>query len=310
MTYTYTDFGLTKNGPQFTLLMQRLIVHGFGPTRHTMSVKECVMKFQLAQPDWDPRFADGIVGPKTWARLLADPPQTFAYPADLFGKNWKVTVPYDGPDDGTGADEIKQPELATYSSDSCRLAADAKSVLFTVYHGSPTTSGSKNPRSELREMANQGLNLSKWDGRFGEHRMAVDLAVLALTKVKPHTVLGQIHNGTSDITTLRAEGVKDSAGNLTNRVKLYVTEGNDSHAFLIGEVLRGQRFTFAFDIADGEISFEFNGERLDFTVPAAEDCFFKVGAYLQSNPESAPTESRTAFTQVALFDEPEVRHAA
>jgi hypothetical protein len=304
MAYSPSDFALDKSGPQFAWLDARLTLHGFPPTRLMHNLKDRVRLFQLAQ-GWTGTGADGLVGRLTLERLTADPKPTYGYPADIFGKNWKVTVPYDGPDEGTDADEIKQPALATYSSLYCRLGHSGQSVLFTAYHGSPTTSGSKNTRSELREMVNQGLALAKWDGRTGEHRMAVELAVNELTEVKPDTVLAQIHNGSDDITTLRAEGIDD-----TDRMELWISNGNTSHGFKIGEVVKGQRFTFAFDIAAGKIRFDFNGTRLAYTVAAAADCFFKVGAYLQSNPESAPGESSGAFTQVEMFGPPRVALAA
>lgn len=304
MTYVYTDFALAKRGPQFALLDQRLTLHGF-PALHLLdTLKDRLQRWQRSQ-GWTGDDADGLMGPTSWKRLQADPPGTYRYPADLFGKNWKITLPYDGPDEGIYADEIKQPALATYSSTYCRLGHTSRSVLFTAYHGAPTTSGSKNTRSELREMVNDGLALAKWDGRTGTHRMEVELAVNALTTVKPETVLAQIHNGSDDITTLRAEGIEG-----TDRVELWISNGNTSHGFPVGEVLKGQRFAFAFDVAGGRVRFEFNGARLNYTVAAAADCFFKVGAYLQSNPESAPSESPGAFTQVEMFAPPKVAHAA
>jgi hypothetical protein len=231
-------------------------------------------------------------------------PTVNRYPADVFGKNWKLTVPADGPDAGTTADEVKQPALSTYTSLFCRVPdSDPTSVLFTVHHGAPTTPGSKNPRSELREMTNNGLNIAKWDGRHGKHRMAVELSVNKLTTVKPQTVVAQIHDASDDVTVLRAEGVKG-----TERIKLWITRGDSTHAYYIGEVKRTQRFKFAFDVSGGKVHYDFNGKRLPYTVPATAASFFKVGAYLQSNPETAPSESTAAYTQVRLFGRPEVHH--
>lgn len=239
-----------------------------------------------------------------WAKALLAKEAT-VYPADIFGKNWKLTVPADGPDAGSTADEVKQPALATYESLWCRVNSGGDSVVFTVHHGAPTTPGSKNPRSELREMTNQGLNLAKWDGRTGKHRMEVELSINRLTKVKPHTVLAQIHDGSDDITTLRAEGVKG-----TDRIKMWLTRGDNSHAHYLGEVKLTQRFRFAFDVAAGKVRFDWNGGRVSgFTVPAAAASFFKVGAYLQSNPDSAPSESSAAYTQVRMFSKPKVAHS-
>jgi hypothetical protein len=224
------------------------------------------------------------------------------YPADIFGTNWKLTIPADGPDSGGYADEIRVPALKTYSSPHCRVLDDA--VVFTVHHGAPTTSGSKNPRSELREMRPGGLDEISWDGRRGRHRMKnLTFAIDRLTVVKPHIVLAQIHGAGDDLTVLRGEGIKG-----TNRVKMWLTNGDTSHAFGLGEVTLGQRFTFGFDVSESKVRFDFNGARKLFTVPATDACYFKTGLYLQSNRDSAPGESSSAYAQIRLFTKPEVSH--
>jgi hypothetical protein len=264
-------------------------------------------------PDDGPR--EGIKWPlRTWEQGIAwakaqaaaeEPPVTTRYPADVFGKNWKLTIPFDGPDADSGADEIRQPRLATYAGPSCRVASsDPSSAIFTVNHGAPTTSGSKNPRSELREMRPGGLDEITWDGRRGKHRMEVDLAVNHLTVVRPHVVVAQIHDADDDLTVLRCEGVKG-----TNRIKVWITRGDVSHAFYVGEIKLTQRFKFAFDVADGKVRFDFNGRRLPYTVTATAGSYFKTGAYLQSNYSTAPSESKNAYAQVRMFTKPTVTHA-
>jgi hypothetical protein len=225
------------------------------------------------------------------------------FPAAIFGKGWKLTTPFDGPDTGNWADEVKQPRLATYTSSACRVASDGKSVLFRVYHGAATTSGSKNPRSELREMRLDGLDEIEWDGRRGRHGLSVELSINKLTNVKPHTVVGQIHNGSDDVATIRAEGVRG-----TDRIKLYGTRGNDSQYAYMGEVKRTQRFKAGFDVQNGRIAFVLNGVRSAKTVAATAGSFFKTAVYLQSNPESAPGESTKAYTEVRMFSKPIVSH--
>jgi hypothetical protein len=82
-------------------------------------------------------------------------PGTVNYPADLVGKCWYLTVPVKDPVDGW-AMEIEQPTLATYDSKYFLLTDDHTGAVFRVWHGGATTSGSKNPRSELREQTPDG----------------------------------------------------------------------------------------------------------------------------------------------------------
>lgn len=308
----------------------------FRPTHAHLSLKGCPHAVQYARDQVDdledgfnglgvledhagarddgPR--SGVLWPlRTWQQGIAWAATTAAtrYPADVFGKGWKYTSPFDGPDSGSWADEVRQPKLATYTS-SALVVDSAGAVVFTCHHGDATTSGTKNSRSEIREMTPDGLDEIEWDGRDGEHRMAVEMAITHLTNVKPHIVLAQIHNGDDDVTTLRGEGVKG-----TDRVKMYLTRGDVTHAKYLGEVKLGQRFKFAFDVKDGRIRFDWNGVRVthivdgtvrQWTVAATADCFFKCGNYLQSNPETAPNESRSAWSQARLYGRPEVRHAA
>jgi hypothetical protein len=244
------------------------------------------------------------------AASTPEAPVTYNYPAEILGKRFqKVTLPVDGPDTGNTADELTPPRLLTYTSRYFRMNTAGDSALFTAYHGGATTPNSSNPRCEARETWTDG-QLARWDGRRGKHTLSAALAVNEQTPVKPHTVLEQVHNGTDDVATIRAEGVKDAAGKLTDRIKLYGTKGNDSHYAYLGEIKRTQRIVVGFDIADGRIRFVLDGKRHTKTVAATADCFFKLGNYLQSNAESAPGESTRSKSVVRLFAEPTVAHAA
>jgi hypothetical protein len=103
------------------------------------------------------------------------------FPGDIVGKSWYLTLP-------TGAqgspDTVKQPALATYSSKYFELTPARDGVLFRVWHGGVTTSGSPNPRSELRECNPDG-SLAKWSAAKGRHSMTVEGQVNRLTKVRP-----------------------------------------------------------------------------------------------------------------------------
>jgi poly(beta-D-mannuronate) lyase len=138
------------------------------------------------------------------------------YPADLVGKGWYLTVPVKDPVDGW-AMEIEQPTLATYASRYFLLTDDHTGAVFRVWHGGATTSGSKNPRSELREQTPDGKAHAAWSCVSGRHRLVVRGRVNRLTKVRPHVVIGQIHSATDDVTVFRVEATSCGSPTGTTR---------------------------------------------------------------------------------------------
>lgn len=75
-----------------------------------------------------------------------------ANPADHFDmSNWKVTLPMD--EDGNGkVDEIKQPDILSYSHPDFFFLDENNHLVFQVHNKAITTKGSSNARSELRAM--------------------------------------------------------------------------------------------------------------------------------------------------------------
>lgn len=219
------------------------------------------------------------------------PAPALAYPADLFGKGWKVTLPLLS-DSGDKAWEVLQPALATYSSPSLELGPDRRSAIFRAHHGAPTTKGSKNPRSELREMTADGLRLRNFSATAGRHTLDVDLAVNRLTRVKPHVVVAQIHGGDDDITVWRVEGSK-----------LWITRGDESHGWLALDGLQlGQRLRLGFTVEGGKVRYRLTGQQIAHELKTTDGaCFFKAGCYLQSNPSTAPAEDPAAYAEVEIF---------
>lgn len=213
------------------------------------------------------------------------------YPADLLGKNWYLTIPVKDPGDGW-AMEIEQPKLATYDSKYFLLTDDHTGVRFRTWHGGVTTSGSKNPRTELREQAMDGKAHAAWSCTSGRHRMVVKGRVDRLTKVRPHVVIGQIHSATDDVTVFRVEGDK-----------LWITNGDNPHGYLLDPAFAlGRDYEIGFDVSGGVVSFLYNGKVVPYTVSSASTSnYFKAGCYLQSNPTSAPGESSEEFADVVIY---------
>src|SRR5690606_34357432 len=87
----------------------------------------------------------------------------FDPPGSVFDlTDWKVTLPTDGPDANSTADEITQPTLASYADENFYLDGSDRMVMVAPTSGPniETTGGSSASRCELREM--QGENEAAW----------------------------------------------------------------------------------------------------------------------------------------------------
>jgi Alginate lyase len=226
----------------------------------------------------------------------ADGGQRLKYPAQLLDlSNWKITLPIDSKGQTSGrAVEVTQPKLATFESKPWFTLNDAQTaVVFRANHGGATTSGSGNPRSELREMDATGLKPASWSSTSGRHTLWIRQAITALTKTKPHTVAGQIHDGEDDVTVFRLEGKN-----------LYITDGNNTKAKLLAnDYVLGTVFTVKFIVEGGVVTYEYNEQPVANYQQSKKGSgwYFKVGDYTQSNPSTA-TDDDAAYAEVQVFD--------
>jgi len=216
------------------------------------------------------------------------PPSTSVkYPADISGPDWKVTIPVVS---GGKVVEIKPPDYLTYSDKYFFLNPEKTGIVFRVWHGGGTTSGSSNPRSELRERFGDDPE-GYWNAGSGTHTMEVVGQVNRLTKVKPHVVIGQVHDDADDVSVWRVEGNQ-----------LWLTKGDTTHGFLVdGNFQLGKRYTIKYVITNGKYEYYYNGSKVNFTLSNSNKSYFKAGNYLQSNPESAPSESTSEYSEVVIY---------
>jgi hypothetical protein len=205
---------------------------------------------------------------------------------------WKLTLPVKG--EGDKVKEISVPGLKTFKDDKFFFVnAEKNGVVFRTFHGGFTTPGSKNPRTELREMAGNGIEKAAWKGGSGTHTMSLTGQVNRLTRVKPHLVIAQIHGEDDDMTVFRVEGRK-----------LWITDGDTAHGHLVTDAFHlGTRYSLKIEVSGGKTSYWYNGDKVDFTLPNDDSGnYFKAGSYLQSNPESASGEARDEFAEAVIFE--------
>ncbi len=206
--------------------------------------------------------------------------------------NWKVTLPTSAADTGRGPLEVTQPALAGYQAAPWfEVAPGCDAVLFRAAVDGVTTKGSKNPRSELREMTRNGSDTASWSSTVGTHTLVVSEAFVHLPRVKPDLVGAQIHDADDDITVFRLEG--------TN---LYVTEGNDNHHTLVtGSYVLGTRFEAKYVVHGGDIEVYYDGALQTTISRRFSGAYFKAGAYTQANcSNSAPCEAGN-YGETAIY---------
>lgn len=212
------------------------------------------------------------------------------YPAQQLDlTNWKVTLPTGSSGSPT---EIKQPELATYSASPWfTVNSHCTGVQFRSPVNGVTTPNSSYPRSELREMTNNGKDNASWSATSGTHTLTFRLAFNKLPQDKPHVVGAQIHDGDDDVTVFRLEGSN-----------LYITKGDDTHHKLVTSNYKLHTvFEGKFVVSNGQIKVYYNGV-LQTTIPHTKSGnYFKVGAYTQANCSNSSPCSSSNYGQVSVY---------
>jgi hypothetical protein len=215
---------------------------------------------------------------------------TCQYPADVLNlTNWKVTLPIGQSESPT---EIKQPALDTYSIDPWfKATSSCNGVQFRSAVNGVTTGGSSYPRSELREMTNNGSSNASWSSTSGTHTLVIEQAITALPNTKPHVVAGQIHDGSDDVTVFRLEGSS-----------LYVTNGDTTHHKLVtSNYVLGTRFQAKFVVSGGQIRAYYNGVLQTTLSKSFSGGYFKSGAYTQANCSNSDPCSSANYGQVIVY---------
>lgn len=207
--------------------------------------------------------------------------------------NWKLNVP-EGIKTPDLSDEYRQPELKTYVNENwfyTNKTSDA--VIFRAITGGTTTKGSGYPRSELREMTDNGKKNASWSSSEGTHTLFIDQSIVHLPVKKPHIVVGQIHDAEDDVIVFRLE-----------KKKLFVKTDDESGPVLDENYQLGTRFTVMFKVKDDHTECYYNG-KLKFSYPKAfSGAYFKAGAYVQSSckgKRKVEGESCDAYGAVEIY---------
>jgi hypothetical protein len=181
--------------------------------------------------------------------------------------------------------EIRQPQLQTYEYAPYFWTDGTDGVVFMAPANGATTSGSSNPRSELREMVKGGGQEIAWNSGVGTHTLEVDLKITARPTrsdgMNP-IVVAQIHDADDDFTVARLHGAD-----------LLATDGDSIPLgnVLIANYVLGTRFLLKLQASSAGVRYYINNV-LKLTVAGTkEGCYFKTGAYTQANPSNGGSGS-------------------
>jgi hypothetical protein len=217
-----------------------------------------------------------------------------SHPAELLGglARWHLTLPTSKDKQAFPADQIDQPELATFSNEYFKLNETRSAVVFTSMVGGATTSaGTAFSRSELRERDVQGEK-SAWNCAQDERVMTIRQRILKTPTHKPEMSVGQIHDAKSDNLEVFYKGPVSGADGVGDQgVMLAKFNGESStkapvldDAYRVGDMMQVKVSTKA-----GVITVDYRNERSGKTSTASKPfdkisggCYFKAGNYPQA----------------------------
>lgn len=227
-------------------------------------------------PSLIPKLPKSTSTPTPMPTSEPTPTQKESFPSQIIDlTNWKITLPVENPNKSNRPLEIRQPQLARYKIDPWFIvASDGTGVQFRAPVNSPTTSGSKYPRSELREMADNGTTNAAWSSTQGTHTMFLDQVITKVPKIKKHVVAGQIHDDNDDIIVIRLE-----------YPNLYINVDGKNVYILDSSYALGKRFTIKFEVNGAQTKVYYNNSQTPVYILNLNysSAYFKAGAYTQSN---------------------------
>lgn len=207
--------------------------------------------------------------------------------------NWKLNTPIDTQTPGK-VDAYEQPELNKFSDPEWfHLNKNKDGVVFKANAGGVTTTGSGYPRTELREMTGKGTINASWSSSSGVHTMFIEEAVTHLPDVKPHIVVGQIHNADDDIIVFRLE-----------KNKLFIDLNGRMGPVLDDNYTLGKHFAVMFKVHDNQVDCYYNGDLMYAYHTIFSGAYFKAGAYVQSSckgKKKVSGESCNAYGEMEIY---------
>jgi len=228
----------------------------------------------------------------------------------IIGSGWKLNGYSGNLNIGSTNNGLDYQDSASKSESHFFFEKDGYAA-FRTYPGNPTSGGSSNPRSELRELINGGSNY--WNGNTNtEHSMKWRFKIEDLPP-SGKLAFGQIHERDDifdDVIRVQVQGdAGQNSGNIDLRILGYVTEEIEGSGRTINFDMRlDTEYYFELTMKNGIVTLynlNNNGNRSQtlFTsvdIGNADENYFKAGCYLQSTRSSH--SGSNVYGQVLIKD--------
>ncbi|WP_299252144.1 RICIN domain-containing protein [uncultured Aquimarina sp.] len=236
------------------------------------------------------------------------PPPTGGTAASIIGNGWKLNGFSGNLNVGSNDNGLNYADDASKNESHFFFDKDGYAA-FRCYPGNPTSGGSSNPRSELREVINGGDGY--WNGNTNtEHSMKWRFKIEDLPP-SGKLAFGQIHerdDSYDDVIRVQVQGSSgQNSGSVDLRILGYVTEEIEGSGRTIDfNMQMDTEYYFELTMSNGVVrlyNLNNSGNRIaelfeSVDIGNANENYFKAGCYLQST--SSSHESSNVYGQVLI----------
>lgn len=182
-------------------------------------------------------------------------------------------------------DELNVHSSKFFYTDS----TDGSMVFRCTSNGGTTSSGTKYPRVELRQMRD-GANWSL--SNKDEHYLNAECKVMKVAEIKPKTIIGQIHGSesNSEMLKIRWTGYEVGKCYVEARFQKNDNEGSEYGVKLAEGLSLGDLIEYSVTMKEGTVSVTVNGKTASQTYTSeyygtTDKYYFKAGNYIQWNDD-------------------------
>jgi len=246
---------------------------------------------------------------QAWALNTNAPPGS-----NFVVSNWKLQLPTSNgvlTCTGGSVDEETPSQLAAGFTNAYFYTGSDGAMVFWAPINGATTSGTTNPRSELREEIVPGNDGVNWTP-YGTHILAAQCKVLQVSPNTSKVIIGQVHGYSG--AALPTVKVYYSSGKSYGTVKTNSTDDGSDYDMPSVTVGLSNVINYTVQIVNGLVSVSINNKTNTYNLFQSdpnytnETGYFKAGDYCQDYSCSNPSNygSRVAFYILTRYNAPSI----
>lgn len=216
---------------------------------------------------------------------------------------WKITTPQRRSKKDKRAKEYIGNSFKTVSNRYFKMVGNYAQFMAPVQGA--TTSGSRNPRSELREMHTNLVSNMGWNTHAVTRSLNLKGRIVEVPS-SGRLVFGQIHDGRNDVALLEFRRTKGNKGQLylvLNRKKYYLTHNYTmGHNFAVKLLVRNKRLIVQYNYKTIRMYFHPHTKKWVYSlpVPYRTRAYFKAGCYIQGTNSKSRGKGRVQLSAIAI----------